>query len=254
MSNDSLSIMQEYKQWANTNDQHGRHAFARYVMLKYLEAVQSISKDFVFKGGNLLWHYIQTPRHTVDLDLSTLTSSSHDEVRLLLTRACFHYENISFNIMEFKEINRERGSGAAITIKYKTDMGQKNQFELDVMYSLPTDLEKVKSTIREVKIQSASLENIIIDKISAAHSFASGNTRIKDFDDLWRIMKSESQIDSDKLKVLFKMKGISPQLDLNWVDKDMQKRWKSHLRLYKDLPSELKEIFQQINIWLDSLN
>lgn len=246
----TLTIMQEYKRWASVNDQHGRHAFARFIMLKYLEAVQSISKDIVFKGGNLLWHYIQTPRHTTDLDLSTLESKSHSEVKKLLEKACHNYENISYQIIEFNEINREIGSGAAVTIQYFTDMGQKNQFELDIMYSLPTDLKKIKSTLKKSKIQSASLENIILDKICAAHNFKSGNTRMKDFDDLWRIMESDSQINITKLIKLFAKKGLNMNLDLNWIDDEMQKKWSSHNRLYKDLPKDLNIAFNEINEWL----
>ena len=250
MRDKSLTIMQEYKRWASANNQLGRHAFARFVMLKYLEAVQSLSTDIVFKGGNLLWHYIQTPRHTIDLDLSTLESKSHNEVKKLLEKACSNYKNITYQIVGFNEINRQNGRGAAVTIKYATNTGQKNQFEVDIMYSLPTDLKKVDSTLKKSKIQSASLENIISDKVSAAHNFKSGNTRMKDFDDLWRIWESGLKIKSSKLIKLFMKKDLEMSLDLNWIDDEMQKKWSRHIRLYKDLPRDLNIVFKEINEWL----
>src|SRR5690349_15669524 len=69
------------RSWAAKNGISGPQAFLRYVMLSYLEALGQVSSDFVFKGGNLLWVYIETPRATVDLDLATLTLESHAAVR-----------------------------------------------------------------------------------------------------------------------------------------------------------------------------
>lgn len=179
-----------------------------------------------------------------------MKSKSHNEVKKLLEKACSNYENISYQIVDFNEINRENGSGAAVTIKYATNMGQKNQFELDIMYSLPTDLKEVNSTLKKSKIQSASLENIISDKVSAAYNFKSGNTLMKDFDDLWRIMESDSQINVTKLIKLFAKKDLDMNLDFNWIDDEMQKKWSSQIRLYKDLPKDLNIVFNEINEWL----
>jgi hypothetical protein len=104
--------------------------FMLFVMLTFLEAIEEISSDFVFKGGNLLWHYIKTPRQTVDLDLSTLTINSHSEVSAILEKTFNFYEDITYRLKNFVEINREEGKGAAIVISYKHLMGKKTNFPL----------------------------------------------------------------------------------------------------------------------------
>ena len=62
------------RSWASQRGLFGPQAFLRYVMLTYLDSLTRISSDFVFKGGNLLWLYIDTPRATVDLDLATISA------------------------------------------------------------------------------------------------------------------------------------------------------------------------------------
>jgi hypothetical protein len=42
---------------------------------------------------------------------------------------------------------------------------------------------------------SASVENIIADKVAACIRFGAGNTRMKDFDDLWRLSQSKVTVD-----------------------------------------------------------
>ena len=65
------SFLKRARKWAKENELVGAQAFLRYVIFNFVEAVNSVSTDFVFKGGNLLWLYIKTPRSTVDLDFST---------------------------------------------------------------------------------------------------------------------------------------------------------------------------------------
>jgi hypothetical protein len=50
------------------------------------------------------------------------------------------------------------------------------------------------------------MENIIADKLSARQQFGSGNTRMKDFDDLWRIIQSDVKINRKKLTNLIQKK------------------------------------------------
>ena len=244
------SFMKEYKEWAKANDQHGKFAMSRFVMLKYLDAIQAVSNDFIFKGGNLLWHYIKTPRATVDLDLSTIITRSSEDVRESLAKAGEHFENINFSILSFKSVETDEGGGASITIGFSTNTGQKNQFELDVVYALVHDIKKIKSTISSNEIQSASIENIICDKISASYQFASGNTRMKDFDDLWRISKSKKEVNFETLKDLANTRKINLHLDTSWICDDMNRHWQVHQKRYKDLPESISSLFEDVNQWL----
>jgi len=248
----SENILKQFNKWKKENDQQGRQAFSRFIMLKFLDGINELSDEFVFKGGNLLWHYIKTPRQTIDLDLSTINLNSHIKVKNILDKAAKYHSNIVFNIKEFEELKKKSQIGAAVIIEFKTNTGQKNQFTLDVLYSLPTDISRVKSTTSDSYYQSASIENIVTDKMLASYKFKSGNTRMKDFDDLWRISQSGIKLSYSKLIKLMKLNNIKNELDTEWIQ-FLEDHWKRHSRGYKDLPRELTKVFGDINNWLFQL-
>ncbi len=245
-------LKSEFNRWKKENEQHGRQAFSRFIMLKFLDGLQQISEEFIFKGGNLLWHYIKTPRETVDLDLATINLKSHLQVKGVIEKSFGLHDEIEFKIKEFKGIGGVEEIGAGVILEFKTISGQKNQFSLDVVYALPTDIAKIKSTIDGKFRKSASIENIICDKIVASYRFKSGNTRMKDFDDLWRISRSSIKIDSENLKKLLEGRSVPSKLNLEWIP-FLIESWKRHTKFYKDVPNEIELVFKDINSWLSKL-
>jgi hypothetical protein len=239
------------KKWAFKNKLNGPQAFLRFVMFHFVELLSETSDDFVFKGGNLLWVYIATPRATIDLDFVTLKNRSDETIKSILKKACSGSEDIEFKLVRYKSVIQQDKTGAHVVIEYQTDQGAKNQFELDIVFAIETDTTEISSPINEEKtILSASIENIIADKLSACHRFAAGNTRMKDYDDLWRLCKSEVRIDGTKLKTLAKYRSIPLSIDLNWIGADLERMWKSHRRRYQDLPEEIETVFDEINVWI----
>ena len=168
------SVLSQARSWATQNRLFGTQAFLRYVMFTFVENINQVSDDFIFKGGNLLWVYIQTPRATVDLDFSTFKTFSHAVVRKVLEAACKKNSNeneIYFSILSFKEVEQDEKQGAAVAISYKTEQGAKNRFDIDIVYALSCDSQQIDSPIhQELKIKTATLENILADKISACES------------------------------------------------------------------------------------
>jgi hypothetical protein len=94
----SKSLKSKFDNWKKENDQYGKQAFPRFIMLNFLRGLENVSDEFVFKGGNLLWHYIQTPRATVDLDLSTITLKSHQSVQNCFNKSFEFHNEIKFSI------------------------------------------------------------------------------------------------------------------------------------------------------------
>lgn len=228
------------KKWANKNKLVGPQAFLRFVMFHFVEKLSETSDDFVFKGGNLLWVYIATPRATIDLDFVTLKSKSDETVKSRLEKACALSQEIKFKLIRYKSIVQHDKTGANVTIEYQTDEGAKNQFDLDIVFAIETDTSEINSPVNEDKIiLSASIENIIADKLSACHRFAAGNTRMKDYDDLWRLGQSKIELDSKKLKLITKTRKIPLNLDARWIGPDFERMWKSHRKRYQNLPEEL---------------
>lgn len=248
------SFMGMARAWIAKNKLHGPHAFLRYVMFVFVEHLNRSSNEFIFKGGNLLWVYIKTPRSTIDLDFVTRNLANDDQVKQALEKVCHKSLSgkVRFSIKSFEAIAHK---GASVTIDYETEEGQKNSFDLDIVYSKPTLSAPMHSPIDEqVEIEAATLENIIADKVAACHQFKSGNTRMKDFDDLWRISQLEDDwIDRDSLSKLFTERNIPLKLDERWPSEEMDRNWKSHLRRNKRLPATITLTITEINTWLDQL-
>lgn len=125
---------------------------------------------------------------------------------------------------------------------------------MDIVYGIPTDILTIASPLNsELNIYAVTMENIIADKLSAAHEFKSGNSRMKDFDDLWRISQIKpNSIKWDILGKILSSRQIPSCLDLNWINPGMEKLWKSHVKRNKDLPQEFELILDDINEWIKS--
>lgn len=251
------SVLAQARSWATRNRLFGTQAFLRFVIFTFVEKINLVSNDFIFKGGNLLWIYIHTPRATVDLDLSTFEMSSHSTVRKVLEEACQGDPNeneILFSILSFHEVEQDGKLGAAVTISYKTEQGAKNSFDIDIVYALPCDSWEIDSPVhQQVKIKTATVENIVIDKISACHRFGSGNSRMKDYDDLWRLSKSGVKISAQRLATLAKERKIILSLNSKWIGPNMERVWNLHRKRYKDLPESLDLLIKDVNAWLASI-
>ncbi|MEW6055925.1 MAG: nucleotidyl transferase AbiEii/AbiGii toxin family protein [Bdellovibrionota bacterium] len=246
--------MTNARAWAVRHNLFGSHAFLRYVMFSFLEGLNEASDDFVLKGGNLLWFYINTPRATVDLDLSTLTLGTQSTVRKALEKACDKVTGIAYSIKSFDAIETVEKQGASVTIAYTTDQGATNTFAIDIVFKASDHFVEIASPITDGhKIKAATYENIIADKLAAVSRFGSGNTRLKDFDDLWRLAKTSPEIVPSTLKKLLKKRGLSAELELKWMSDPMKRSWINHAKRYKDLPSSLDQVFSDVNAWLRNL-
>jgi hypothetical protein len=243
------------KSWAMKMGLFGPQAFFRYVAFTYVDCLAEETDDFVCKGGNLLWLYIHTPRQTVDLDLVTLKADSTDKVKTLLESACRRGKDkgISFRLRSLKEVIQQGERGASVTMEYKTEDGAANTFDLDIVYVIPTEWKTLPSPIETgVKIRGATLEQIIVDKVATCHRFGGGNTRMKDFDDLWRLSKSDQKIAWKKVKEGLAKQGLPLTLDKEWINAETTGAWERHIKKYKDLPKELRQVIVSVNAWLNA--
>ncbi len=245
------SFRSRAKAWAAKESIHGPQAFFRFVIFTYLDCLSKSSDEFVFKGGNLLWLYIRTPRETIDLDLVTRKVRDTSKIKDLLERASRGAEGIEFKVISIKEVTAEGEAGAAVTIGYSTEDGASNKFDLDIVYVLPTRSTKIQSPLpgRE-ELTAATIENIVGDKIATCHRFGGGNTRMKDYDDLWRLASENRQINWKVVDDILAERGFPRKILLEWLNDEMEAQWKRHSRNYKDLPNDLVTVMKAINGWL----
>lgn len=243
------SFIIKARNFINFHRLKGPNGFLKFVILNYVEAINKVSKDFVFKGGNLVWYYLKTPRATIDLDFSTINLKSNEEVKKILINASSLAEGITYSIEKFTEILIKRNVGASVVVKYTTEDGASNQFEIDIVYALDTEFSEVCLNLNDDStiVQVASIESVIIDKISASHRFKSGNTQMKDYDDLYRFASCDLVFNKEKILNYLKINKISKILDEKWISEPMQRAWKLYSKKYSDLPSSLNEIFKVVN-------
>jgi hypothetical protein len=241
------------KSWAAKQGLFGPQAFFRYVVFTYVDCLAEETDDFICKGGNLLWLYIHTPRQTVDLDLVTLKADTTERVKALLESGGKRgkEKGIAFRLVSLKEVSQQGEKGASATMEYKTEDGAANTFDLDIVYVLPTDWKTLPSPIEfGTRIRGATLEHIIVDKIATCHRFGGGNTRMKDFDDLWRISKSDQRIDWERVKGGLIKHRLPAALNEEWINVETAAAWERHIKKYKDLPNGLDKVMSAVNAWL----
>jgi len=241
-----------FNKWKTDTGEHGPRALTRYVIMLFVEGLQGVAPDkYIFKGGNLLWHYIKTPRSTVDVDFATETDVEVGEVISDFKKVSV--EDCVFKVLDYKVIASDDKSGASVQMEFLTSDGSTNPFSIDVVFAVQTHSKQIKLARSEVK--AASLENIIVDKVAACWRFGGGNTRMKDFDDLYRIAKTQTLIDSKVLVGLASDRQVKLTLERKWISPPMEGAWRDYTRkkVYKgaaDLPSDLLQVFEYINKYL----
>lgn len=247
-------LEKEYAAWRQENNEFGNSAFNRFMMAKFLAGLNDVAPGkYVFKGGNLLWHYIGTPRPTVDLDFSTETNIEIAEV--LSDIGSVQMPEVVFSVKRHEEKKSDIKIGLAAQIQFATKSGASNSFGIDIVFALPTHQSYVKVLNRELK--AASIENIILDKVSACHRFGDGNTRMKDFDDLYRISLSNVKVRPEILKMLADQRKVVLDLDPRWAS-GLESSWdiyitRKNYKAAKDLPRDIGQVIETIRHYLKTI-
>ena len=98
------------------------------------------------------------------------------------------------------------------------------------LFGVSTAMTNIASPLaNQETIIVVTMENIVADKLSAAHRYGRGNTRMKDFDDLWRIaLFKPNLIKWIELKQILTSRSIAASVDDNWITTDMSRAWQSH--------------------------
>lgn len=249
------NFKKNFAKWKSETGEHGPRAMTRFVIMQFVEGLQSVAPDrYIFKGGNLLWHYIKTPRSTVDVDFATDIELEIDHV--LNDFANVIAEGCKFTVRSHTVIENAEKSGLAVQMEFLTEEGSTNPFGIDVVFAVKTHSKQIK--LSKAQVTAASLENIIVDKVAACHRFAGGNTRMKDFDDLFRIAKANQKVDCKLIQKLASDRKIKLSLSTKWINDQTTEAWAEYTqkKVYKnasDLPKKLSQLFDTINEYLLSV-
>lgn len=249
------NFKKNFAKWKTETGEHGPRAMTRFVIMQFVEGLQSVAPDrYIFKGGNLLRHYIKTPRSTVDVDFATDIELEIEQV--LKDFSSVQTDGCTFAIKTYNPAKSEEKSGLAVQMEFMTEEGSTNPFGIDVVFAVKTHSKKIKLANTQVTV--ASLENVIIDKVAACHRFAGGNTRMKDFDDLYRIAKANKMVDSKLIQKIASERNIEFWLDHKWISKQMKEAWAEYTqkKVYKDasdLPKDISQLIDTTNEYLSNI-
>lgn len=249
------NFKKNFAKWKTETGEHGPRAMTRFVIMQFVEGLQSVAPDrYIFKGGNLLWHYIKTPRSTVDVDFAT--NNELEVEQALKDFASVQTDGCKFMVKTYNAVESNEKSGLAVQMEFITEEGSTNPFGVDVVFAVKTDSKRIK--LANAQVTAASLENIIVDKVAACHRFAGGNTRMKDFDDLYRIAKANQKVDAKLIQKLANERNIELSLDHRWINNQVKEAWAEYTqkKVYKDatdLPKDISQIIDTTNDYLMSV-
>jgi len=246
------NFKKNFAKWKADTGEYGPRAMTRFVIMQFVEELQLVAPNrYIFKGGNLLWHYIRTPRSTVDVDFTTDVELEIEQV--LKDFSSVQTDDCAFSVKTHNAVKTDEKSGLAVQMEFLTAEGSTNPFGIDVVFAVKTHSKRIKLANAQVTV--ASLENIIVDKVASCHRFAGGNTRMKDFDDLYRIAKANQNIDAKLIQKIAAEREIELSLDPKWINRQMKKAWKEYIqkKVYKDashLPKDLSQLIVITNEYL----
>ena len=230
-----MSLRREFEKWKKDNQQSGTLAWARFAMFDFILCTNQVSKEFILKGGHLLWKRIRIQRGTTDLDYAMREARS--DIAEDLRAACSQSSKFEFVMESLKKgtINTRAGFTAVICFREKersqedkryTPEGRLigySKFTIDIGFDPDVDSEEMM--IDGEPIHVASIVNIFLDKLDACTRRGSENTRIKDFDDLVRIIRSDEKVDRKHLVRLAGLRGIPLKVDTDIADPGFRKVW-----------------------------
>lgn len=243
-------------------------------------AISSFSDKLVFKGGLLLSYYIELGRETMDVDLLlTKINFAISNVSKILEEICSTKCNDYFRF-ELEKLEPTdhmhmfyHGFEATINVQYG-NMKDKIHLDIAVGDKAIPQLGKIELLYYKdtplfeniISLYVYPVETIFAEKLETAVRKGATNSRMKDFHDLL-LLKDSSIMNYAVLKnnilATFKHRNTDLLLPIKFDDNDlsdMNTLWIKHFEGLKDdiiqskLPNNFKDVINNINFWLESLN
>ncbi len=240
-------------------------------------SLSSYKKQFIFKGGLLLSHYITLGRETKDVDF--LLQKSNTEINRIKKAfqeiCCLDVEDgFSYTLYRIEPLRLETTVRFCYRFTFNLTFGKmKDRVQVDVAggdvveaktKSLKLYHYKGKPLFeKSISLQVYPLETIFAEKLESIVSRASANTRMKDYHDLILLCRSKNILNFSKLKKdiakTFKSRGEKKSLPLQFSNNELnilQQLWIKHRdNLHEDVksftfPANIKEVIAEINHWL----
>ncbi len=267
------SIHQKLRNIAKNNDEDVEAVLYRYVAERFLYRL-SISKyknQFFLKGAFLFTIWKDEPHRTTrDIDFLGSITNQIEELKKIFTHISSipcEEDGLFFDSDSIKgELIMEGKSYGGTCFKQYVRLGKiKIVLKIDVGFGdviTPHAEEKEFPSLlgmAKPKIKAYPIYTVIAEKLEAMVALDMNNTRLKDFYDLWFLMKN-FEIDTDQLiqaiKNTFSRRGTSIPIETPIaltekfsLDEGKRTQWRAFLRKndFKEEQFELKEVISSLN-------
>jgi len=245
-----------------------------YAMERFLYrlAISEHSNKFILKGALLLRAWgLEKYRPTMDIDLLGLSTNNAEKIIMQIADICSQSvldDGLSFDINSVKSEQITEGAdyiGSRILFSGKLDT-IKIKMQIDIGFGDSVFPKPIQCSLPEViDFPSADLmcyqpETTIAEKFNAMIKLDMANSRMKDFYDIWLIMR-ELNIDKKALvravretfdqrnTIIPPLKEIVAFTPLFYNDKNKNIQWKAFLRkkLIAQTEITLKEVCNEIS-------
>ncbi|NGX37356.1 MAG: hypothetical protein K1000chlam2_00510 [Chlamydiae bacterium] len=269
------SIRQRLKNLSEKRSRPFDEILRYYAMERFLYrlSISPYAEKFFLKGGLILkvWDSMDH-RATMDIDLLARTSNQIENLRrIILEIATIICEEDAIAFDTEKLILRKsqttgdyNGVSASLSARLFTtripllmDIGFN-----DIIIPKPQKIAyPTLLTMPEPTMWGYTPETVIAEKLESIVKLASVNTRMKDFYDLWTILK-QHEIQPDHLeqavKEVFANRKTSLKYPIAFASvfydaKETQQRWNTFLSSMGQESIELKEIIQKLSPFFDFL-
>lgn len=276
------SIKEKIKALAKEQETTFAELWRNLILERFLTrlAYSSYRKKFVLKGGTLLAKYIPIGRETQDLDFFIQKlSNSEGSLKIVLDAICnidindsFVFEVSKVNILDHSqlaytgaEITLLAKFGATVTV-VRIDLGFGDRVEpIEYPFDLITT-SKGPLFERRISLHCYPKEFIFAEKLETVVFRGAGNTRMKDFHDLYSLIRLNVLDDSlagKAIQLVFDHRKTSLKKLPIEFGKDtfetLQKNWSAYRRKFKskksvlELPEFIEDVISSLNQWLARL-
>jgi len=263
------SIRQRLK---NLSDQRNRpfdEILRYYAMERFLYrlSISSHAKKFFLKGGLILkvWDSLDH-RATMDIDLLARTSNQIDNLHRIITEVSeiiCEEDGIAFDTQKLILRNTQTGgdyNGVSSSFSAKL-FTTKMPVLIDVGFNdiiIPNPQQIKYPTLLGMPAPTLlgyTLETVIAEKLESVVKLALVNTRMKDFYDLWTILKSY-EIHPDKLSLAIREVFANRKTPLKhpiaftaefYASKETQNRWNNFLSVMGKQQIKFEDVILELS-------
>lgn len=275
------SVKNKIRTIALENNSKSDLIFNRLILERFLARLEkSQYKDnLIFKGGLCLSNFIEIGRETKDIDfLVSLIRTTKSNLKNIFTEISNIdlEDGFKFNNVLVEDLKNEKEyPGFRVEVWYI--FGQaKNSIQIDIGIGDIVDSEEINfKTLRTIKsslflpeelyVKAYTPEFIFSEKLETAIKRSKNNSRMKDYHDMFMIIKS-GKLNITKLKNAISktfenrktQKTLLPYFNFEDLER-FQILWKNHRnqltdRIKNQLPENFDEIYKHINIYLSNNN